>query len=244
MAAHPRLRTHSRPARTRSNSAARARTAGRRAATAASSGACPPSSEAAVWTATADGEDAVHGTAPSPAAPWLAWSGTFRSGRVRRRPGHSGLPARRLRPRRRGSPAIPGSSARPGIPASGCPWRGSRQQRQATPARFIEPSRSWWPTASCPPTTSNSSSLLWGKPHEYRYPADTAGSGRDQRRSRRSRTREPGRPRRQTAARPGHPGRRGRGLAPAHHQHGTDLVPGRQPGPHQPGRRPHRGHAG
>ncbi|MEV7133896.1 DUF6807 family protein [Arthrobacter sp. NPDC093128] len=35
---------------------------------------------AAVWTAAADGEDAIHGTAPSPAAPWLAWSGTFGSG--------------------------------------------------------------------------------------------------------------------------------------------------------------------
>jgi hypothetical protein len=35
---------------------------------------------AVVWTASANGEDAVRGTLPSPAAPWLAWSGTFRGG--------------------------------------------------------------------------------------------------------------------------------------------------------------------
>lgn len=35
---------------------------------------------ASVWTASARGEDAVHGTIPSPGAPWLAWSGTFRNG--------------------------------------------------------------------------------------------------------------------------------------------------------------------
>jgi len=33
-----------------------------------------------VWTATAVGEDAVHGALPTPAAPWLAWSGRFGSG--------------------------------------------------------------------------------------------------------------------------------------------------------------------
>jgi hypothetical protein len=32
------------------------------------------------WTATAEGEDAVHGALPTPAAPWLAWSGNFGSG--------------------------------------------------------------------------------------------------------------------------------------------------------------------
>ena len=32
---------------------------------------------AVVWTATANGENAVHGAVPSPAAPWLAWSGIF-----------------------------------------------------------------------------------------------------------------------------------------------------------------------
>jgi predicted dehydrogenase len=40
----------------------------------------PPVDGAAVWTASADGEDAVHGSVPSPAAPWLAWSGSFRNG--------------------------------------------------------------------------------------------------------------------------------------------------------------------
>ncbi|MBT2596385.1 DUF6807 family protein [Arthrobacter sp. ISL-72] len=33
---------------------------------------------ATAWTATANGEDAVHGAVPSQAAPWLAWSGMFR----------------------------------------------------------------------------------------------------------------------------------------------------------------------
>ncbi|MFF1382083.1 DUF6807 family protein [Arthrobacter sp. NPDC058288] len=35
---------------------------------------------ARVWTASAEGEDAVHGAVPSAAAPWLAWSGNFRNG--------------------------------------------------------------------------------------------------------------------------------------------------------------------
>ncbi|MBP1134937.1 putative dehydrogenase [Arthrobacter sp. PvP023] len=35
---------------------------------------------AKVWTASAEGEDAVHGAVPSTAAPWLAWSGNFRNG--------------------------------------------------------------------------------------------------------------------------------------------------------------------
>jgi predicted dehydrogenase len=40
-----------------------------------------PRVEAArVWTATAEGEDAVHGTLPASAAPWLAFSGNFGSG--------------------------------------------------------------------------------------------------------------------------------------------------------------------
>lgn len=33
-----------------------------------------------VWTATAEGEDAVHGALPTSAAPWLAWSGHFGTG--------------------------------------------------------------------------------------------------------------------------------------------------------------------
>jgi hypothetical protein len=47
----------------------------------------PAVSAAQVWTAAADGEDAVHGTVPSVEAPWLAWSGTFRNGE------HDGGPA-------------------------------------------------------------------------------------------------------------------------------------------------------
>ena len=35
---------------------------------------------ARVWTASAEGEDAVHGAVASAAAPWLAWAGTFRKG--------------------------------------------------------------------------------------------------------------------------------------------------------------------
>jgi predicted dehydrogenase len=33
-----------------------------------------------VWTASAEGEESLHGAVPSAAAPWLAWSGTFRQG--------------------------------------------------------------------------------------------------------------------------------------------------------------------
>lgn len=38
---------------------------------------------ARVWTATAEGEDAVHGALPTPSAPWLAWSGDFGNGDLR-----------------------------------------------------------------------------------------------------------------------------------------------------------------
>jgi predicted dehydrogenase len=41
----------------------------------------PAVDEARVWTAIAEGEDAVHGARPRPAAPWLAWSGMFRKGK-------------------------------------------------------------------------------------------------------------------------------------------------------------------
>ncbi|MFF2245459.1 DUF6807 family protein [Arthrobacter sp. NPDC058130] len=40
----------------------------------------PAVAEARVWTAIAEGEDAVHGALPRPEAPWLAWSGDFRKG--------------------------------------------------------------------------------------------------------------------------------------------------------------------
>lgn len=40
----------------------------------------PAVAEARVWTAIAEGEDAVHGAHPSPEAPWLAWSGIFSKG--------------------------------------------------------------------------------------------------------------------------------------------------------------------
>ncbi|KQR65530.1 oxidoreductase [Arthrobacter sp. Leaf337] len=33
-----------------------------------------------VWTASAEGEESLHGAVPSAAAPWLAWSGAFRKG--------------------------------------------------------------------------------------------------------------------------------------------------------------------
>jgi predicted dehydrogenase len=35
---------------------------------------------ARVWTASAEGEEAVHGAVPKGTSPWLAWSGTFRPG--------------------------------------------------------------------------------------------------------------------------------------------------------------------
>lgn len=40
----------------------------------------PAVAEARVWTAIAEGEEAVHGALPRPEAPWLAWSGIFRKG--------------------------------------------------------------------------------------------------------------------------------------------------------------------